>query len=536
MSHPAVAASRGSTSLKTLGGSLHARNSSPTAHLLRNSRVFAIPHPLSRPDIGTPTPSGGIRKSDTATLPYPTHQAIATTPSALGRGDWGLKRPLPLRVTTGTSTPHFRIKAIDTLEHVTEFESSADHTRTLEKFTELGLPLSRRVIRQTVSRIETGKSVFDSEFDNTDKTIAHDRELKAKKRLVPWDKGAYRWRFEGPWVGGMTQSDFMRFAGKSTGKDSRKAFREYIRGILLEEEIEYEIWKERDESTLSIDVAERHQELARTLEISDSKVEKRIRDLRSELRPRMNNSRFLEDETESKLIEHLITFLDLPPPSSKPHASDKMVAGSAQNAPPSTHPSAGLGYLRTSAYLTNHPLLGPQAARVSTPGRVMQTKTSASQRLLAARLGVAGIVVDDQKYSGENEKGVTSLDYETEGGTKIWVKPTKASITPDGRIKMEVARASEIESDIQQNRFPTPQEDMPLSYRGSTGGQERWMEPLDSAGRKAPKIDALDTSQLTSLAGQDVQNLSANSKDKLTQELAELMRKSQELGNRGDQQ
>src|SRR5690348_438613 len=106
---------------------------SPTANLLRKSRLFSLPPSLSPP---APTAtSSRVSESETATLPYPIRAAIETPSSSLANGDWGLKRPLPSKSTTGSSsTPVVRVNKLDTFEHITDFESAADHTVTLKKW------------------------------------------------------------------------------------------------------------------------------------------------------------------------------------------------------------------------------------------------------------------------------------------------------------------------------------------------------------------------------------------------------------------
>src|ERR1700710_2293162 len=116
------------------------RSVSPGGALLRASRVFSIPPPLPR----TPSDlsSTAVFSSDTATLPHPIHLSVITPQSSLARGDWGFKRPLPLRSTTKTSTPVIRIESIDTYEQVTEFGSAADHSLTIKKWEEMGVPIT----------------------------------------------------------------------------------------------------------------------------------------------------------------------------------------------------------------------------------------------------------------------------------------------------------------------------------------------------------------------------------------------------------
>lgn len=66
---------------------------SPTANLLRNSKLFALPPALSLPP-ARPT-AEPTATSDTATTLYPIKAALETPTSSLHVGDWGLKRALP---------------------------------------------------------------------------------------------------------------------------------------------------------------------------------------------------------------------------------------------------------------------------------------------------------------------------------------------------------------------------------------------------------------------------------------------------------
>ena len=138
---------------------------SPAATLLRQSRLFALPASLTPPTQDVSSQPAG--RSDTATLPYPIRAAIETPLSSLNRGDWGLKRPLPLKSTTKSGTPVIRIQGgIDTREHVVDFESAADHALTLRKWQELHLPISKPVTSSSRQH-EIGRTVFDPSFDNT---------------------------------------------------------------------------------------------------------------------------------------------------------------------------------------------------------------------------------------------------------------------------------------------------------------------------------------------------------------------------------
>ena len=152
---------------------------SPTARLLQSSRLFSLPRPLPQPAYDGLTSTGMYRTSDTATQPYPTLQAIATPASSHSRGDWGLKRPLPGKTTRGSSTPYIRISAQDTVEHITDFGSAADHTQTAAKWRELGVPVLAKQGRSGAKA--AAMSVFEEGADNTEgglRKYASGREIQ----------------------------------------------------------------------------------------------------------------------------------------------------------------------------------------------------------------------------------------------------------------------------------------------------------------------------------------------------------------------
>ena len=157
---------------------------SPTARRLRSSRLFSLPPPLPQPAMELLTRAGQVKVSDTATQPYPTRQAITAPASSRNRGDWGLKRPLPDK-TNNTSSPHVRINAIDTLEHITDFDSAADHTLSLEKWQEMNIHMASRPDSTATHIYPTtpGPSAFSSIMDNT--TLPQDRPQGGSLNSLP---------------------------------------------------------------------------------------------------------------------------------------------------------------------------------------------------------------------------------------------------------------------------------------------------------------------------------------------------------------
>src|SRR5947207_14955187 len=125
--------------------------------------------------------------------------AIETPRSSVARGDWGLKRPLPSKsTTTSSSSPVVRVNNLDTFEHITDFESAADHTVTLEKWQELSFPISLTKPPGISVRQGGGhhQSVFESASDNSHESTSLE------------SPNPQRQRFKGPWLAGKTEMQF----------------------------------------------------------------------------------------------------------------------------------------------------------------------------------------------------------------------------------------------------------------------------------------------------------------------------------------
>jgi hypothetical protein len=371
---------------------------SPTASLLRTSRLFSLPSPLPKPASNF-TATANF-ESDTATLPYPTQQTIETTASSLGRGDWGLKRPLPRQSTYAkTTTPMLRIHQIDSIDHITDFDSAADHTLTLRKWQEMNLPVSMAPPRHRASRTEPPVSAFESDIDNT----------------VRSGRGTSqgRWKFKGPWLAGKTEGEFKDYTEKKV-KRRKLAFRQFLRQRLVERTTA------RMRAT-SIESGEDIQ--SGIVEISDNHFETYIKELRQ------------HEEKLNALVEE---FLDLP---SAAHTSGKMTSYN-QRGPPTTHPSAGLSYLRTKSYIHNHPVLGPMEVEPPVQGRVLlPTRVGGRGARNEALVGVGGVAADDTKipmWQDQEPPGVTGFDPDVPGGAKFWVHPDRSSINSQGRIELQL--------------------------------------------------------------------------------------------------
>lgn len=465
---------------------LRRQSLSPTAHLLRNSRLFALPNPLPRPMVGETQGAGVTKASDTATLPYPTHQAIATTKSSLARGDWGLKRNLPARSRLlQTSDPVLRVTQLDTIEHVTDFDSAADHVRTRQKFEELGVPLMKGLAQlRAYDPSATGPSPA---FERRDDTTSYDdalgldenglflhalqrnkqaRDRQARRsdgdvRFTPFKPppvdaavhNARRWKHDGPWLPGQSADEFAAYLDREIAQ-RRAEFHAY-----LVEYVKNEIYTtrqlaaSRSGDVAPVDPAAAHAwQAAREQQwaaITDADVAAGIRALRRETATDPLNSRLV-----TKLI---VPFLRLPAIRLKQTSYSRDATSrdaeiyqfDHDTSPLSTHPSAGLGYLRTKSYLTTHPILGPQAVSAPVPARVIQPRQTSSTKESTARFGLAGFVANDQHRASDVGSArnpaildVETIDIDTPGGRKVLVNPQFATVTNDGRIHIKLQRST----------------------------------------------------------------------------------------------
>lgn len=469
---------------------------SPGGALLRASRVFAIPNPLPRPTGNLS--SQATFDSDTATLPHPIHQSITTPQSSLAKGDWGFKRPLPLRATTRTSTPIIRVESIDTFEHVTEFGSAADHTLTLRKWQEMNIPISTprpsrsAIVATRDQNIPKHRSVFE---DNIDTTVRNDSLNPA---VIGQGKDDTRWKFSGPWLAGLTEGEFQTYVAKEVGR-KKSEFRQFLR-----ESCALSLTSEA-RAKARARALENDEDVTNTLEItadqiSEDQLSTYIRHLRHD---------------ESTLYQQIRAFLDLAPSpapipegdspdyydllsTKRPKPVDIPTSPSpyAESGPPKTHPSAGLSYSRSSSWTYNHALYGPQAHHPPVEARIVMPKNASGA---APVLGVGGVVVDipqgfsqfdvrptTQGFSGprgqEQVAGLLFVEPEKYGGSKTWVEPKHAYIDAKGKIVLSVYPADrdaiavkedkvdEIPEPLQWNYTPPVKKTSFLKQNGSGEG------------------------------------------------------------------
>ncbi|KAE8390787.1 NAD(P)-binding protein [Aspergillus alliaceus] len=393
---------------------------SPTANLLRKSRLFALPQALQPPQ--DPPTSKVVFESDTATLPHPIRASIVTPGSSLARGDWGLKRPLPAKSTSAKSSrPIVRVKALDTFEHVTDFESAADHTVTLEKFQELHMPLSLpSKVNYATSIVPRHQSPFESHVDNTD----------TSKGLG--ETGAKQFRHAGPWLAGQTEAEFNAYLKKV--RNNKPELLQRLRERFLEK-------RSTERRKQAQDNGEDLETLG-PIQVTEEEFQTYLKSLRTD---------------PFSLGPVVFELLDLPSPPAVPsdrighkyYQSPGTKLSSAEYAvsgPPKTHPSAGLSYTRSHALIYNHPKFGPQAYQRPVEARILRPKGRFKGKTSKAIAGVGGIAVEDLNAMTFAEQGsppgLAYFDASIPGGAKYWVTPIRASVDSEGRIGLASYRAS----------------------------------------------------------------------------------------------
>ncbi|KAL2021105.1 hypothetical protein VTK56DRAFT_7524 [Thermocarpiscus australiensis] len=412
-----------------------ARSVSPGGALLRTSRMFSLPAPIPPPpgDFSAGTYHG----SDTATLNFPTHQVITTLSSSRKVGDWGLKRPLPLKSTTKSWKPMLRIRAIDTIEQITDFTSGADHGITLRKFQELHMPITVRRTSDPYSSTSSSinvphKSVFEDEIDMTD---------------IPPEKRAeavhHRWKFSGPWLAGMSEGEFKNWLAEKV-RPRRPEFRRFLKAKIASEM----------NAAASLEATEQGEAPPAPIDarsITEDQLTEYLRKLRHD---------------NQQLYDMVGQFLDLAPlkpptmaNSGLPRMSNKMDLREmknpyAEHGPPVTHPSAGISYLRTSMYMENHPIYGPQRDHRPVVARVVRPRRQ--NQGLPAKLGVAGFIVDTpagdtvSNAKSNDNAALTRIDPTIEGGAKTWVQPLRAAVDSQGRVVLTVTDSAPVATLIAQ--------------------------------------------------------------------------------------
>ncbi|KAK5307335.1 hypothetical protein LTR99_000306 [Exophiala xenobiotica] len=457
---------------------------SPAASLLRTSKLFALPPSLSLPL--TEPSSEPVAFSDTATTPYPLRAALETPASSLNRGDWGLKRSLPVKTTTSSGTPTIRIqRGIDTPEHVADFESAADHVITLRKFQELNLRMTLPAPKDKKYNERT--SAFSPEIDHTADTApstldkkslpsswlaksSAERVAELPKHLrdtldeaartksadtaseaaaVPPPQSTQapdvfarrRWRYSGPYLAGMNGMQVENFLKKIT-REKRADFRAHVKQHLINERL-----AERRAEALEQGQAETVNDTP--MEVSEEELTQYLRQLRSE---------------PGKFGPLIVEFFDLadgPNPSMMArdpwsYGRDTIAADQfKESGPPRTHPSAGLSYINSESFSQNDVVVGPRETRPPVPARLLKSVSTVHQRHIPY-VGMAGFVIPQPLWGSTRDRNWQWKAVRD--GPKTVVTPTSANISQAGKVEINTKLLPDwhLEDDVPVNIADKP--------------------------------------------------------------------------------
>ena len=439
---------------------------SPAANLLRNSKLFALPPAIALP---SKAPSSNeISESDTATTPYPQFAAIETTYTGSKTGDWGLKRPLPLKTTKNTNNAVVRLlRGIDTREHIADFESASDHVLTLRKFEELDHPIKLAFTDEGAggarqSRQDLNFKAFRALSDNTtnlspsapfrqpgspwssdspdgevtDRLPPKLREKQVEiidKKILPEKSSTAGDQFANMVTRGNGPVGRWRYRGPSLTQVSGMEFEEYLTSLGTHEISQLH---ERVRDAIILDKQNENRDsgsagqVLKKEDITDQQVQERIRILRRE---------------PAKFGPMIAKILDLPyvaPPKELAAQTDWWQYGASSLASPvwgntgtpKTHPSAGLSYA-TGTNVVNHPRYGPQM--VSNPVVARAVRKKARINNTVTTWGVAGFIADTNDNIDRSSSNSQPFEKRP-GGMKTAVQPRMAWITAEGRLRMKI--------------------------------------------------------------------------------------------------
>ncbi|KAI0206359.1 mitochondrial ribosomal protein MRP51 [Astrocystis sublimbata] len=403
-----------------------ARSVSPGAALLRSSRMFSMPTPI--PSSPGDYSSATKHHSATATAPYPTHLTITTPATSRANGDWGLKRPLPLKTTTKQTFPLVRIRQMDSVEHVTDFQSASDHTMTLKKFQELNLPITVPDFAGTSRNSDSPRSLKSVFEEDADVTALETLSLEQSE-----DIESKRWKFNGPWLAGMTDGAFQQWLEKNV-RTRRTEFRAYLKN-------EYAKKLTEDQREQAVRDGTPEPPAVTPESVTESQFVDHLRDIRSQ---------------RMELYRSVSRFLDLAPLTTDPVLLRSMKVNHASkfnkenpyavDGPPVTHPSAGLSYLRTPSFTDNHPIYGPQKYHPVVKARVLKPRMP-NVGVHQPAIGIAGFVANEptdqhnynNRASNKRAAALMTLDNEARGGTKLYFKVEAATVDSGGRVRISIA-------------------------------------------------------------------------------------------------
>ena len=391
----------------------------------------------------------------------------------------------------------------DTKVEITEFESAGDHVRTLEKLQELNLALmtprvsvsgSERlsVFEPEVDKVkdeeddEKGASVFETsdgkpislenlgeeDFDRylwekvdkeRDEFVAYLQQL-FQRRLAYWKRN----RASGA-------GDGFSQAGKQ--KESKEGMAEFIK-----------FTREHDPQSLNLkEIAMNY--FNRVSGNTQSDGASRFNDSLLNARESKDDSvlHTFHIDTEAKINTHLH------------NNGDRIV---------DRHPSMGISYNRSNAYIELHPEIGPMLHHTPAPARLLIPRQLYKRTRRYPVVGIAGVAANGPNWSSHKEiqnDPTSKLDAETHGGAKVHAFVKTASVDARGRLKLELQAADPVLAALRDGKPPpAPSTASTKGFSSSSaalgwapGTKEmvkgRLSEPLDQIGSsRSPRLGRYD--------------------------------------------
>ncbi|KAF3921311.1 hypothetical protein ABW21_db0208465 [Orbilia brochopaga] len=323
---------------------MSSKAASPTASLIRHSRLMAMPAPRS-------SSHAALSDSQIYRPPYPTHQAITTPESSRHRGDWGLKRPIPRKVASS----YLRYNDIDTIQHRTTFESSHDTVITLKKWQEMGIPI--KLFDQLAGRF-TSAFLFDDvpsvslSNGSPASALSDDASSSSKSAGITAPIWGYREKF----IQHMTPGELKTFIDTKL-VPRRLEFQQFAKQFEAKQKPTSPATTTTTTTTTTTALEQTDSEAPNpedalppeeNAESPASDIPQRLSPPSSALHPHFTAEPIPAEVRKMRhdsitAVNGVRAFLKIP----------------LRQAPMTTHPSGGLYYILDASYLENHPLLGP---------------------------------------------------------------------------------------------------------------------------------------------------------------------------------
>jgi hypothetical protein len=399
-----------------------------------------------------PPPKSSIF-NQSATSPYPVVQAITTTDASKHRGDWGLKRNLPLK----TKVKHIGYTELDTMEHYTPFSTAENEVLLVKKWQEMDIPLSKQSQnsfalgddRSRLSAISVLGAPFISAFELE---MLEDQAKANGSELGLLERKRANWDFQGPYLGKMTPGRLKQWTEIRSNDRTMRDFL-YFSAQRLQEYAKEDKEQYTFENSPSFRPRERQPSRAAVLASLKAKHGHKVPkgyetfedmpEYKQAVQAAEAKRFFLKDLEGKDVTNHQIfqylrantdvlqllvnAYFDIPTvPTGR------------------THPSAGLHYARSVSYMEYKPGVGGDISAKSLPGRILYSRRGGTYTGVA---GVGGVVARTDSAPRMTNSRIKNVD----DVEKIeHFTPGEARIDGDGAIQLNVTVLANSPSDTNE--------------------------------------------------------------------------------------